>query len=143
ESAAPHDHLHLAGGSIGQGIPLATGAAIACPDRKVVNLEGDGSALYTLQGLWTQAREELDVTTIIYANRAYKVLNEEHRIVGARHPGRTAAAMFDLGNPNIDWVGVAEGMGVQATRVTDTMSLAAAVKSAFAEHGPRLIEAVI
>jgi acetolactate synthase-1/2/3 large subunit len=143
ESAAAHDHLHLAGGSIGQGIPLATGAAIACPDRTVVNIEGDGSALYTLQALWTQARERLNVTTIVYANRAYQVLNEEHAIVGAKHPGPKATAMFDLNNPEIDWVGVAEGMGVEAVRVTDAMSLAAAVKSAFADRGPRLIEAVI
>jgi acetolactate synthase I/II/III large subunit len=143
ESAAPHDHLHLTGGSIGQGMPLATGAAIACPDRKVVNLEGDGSALYTVQALWTQAREQLDVTTIICANGAYKVLNDEHRIVGAKRPGPKAAAMFDLSNPYIDWVGVAESLGVQATRATDTTSLAAAVKSAFADRGPRLIEAVI
>jgi acetolactate synthase I/II/III large subunit len=143
ESAAAHDHLHLAGGSIGQGIPLATGAAIACPDRTVVNIEGDGSALYTLQALWTQARERLNVTTIVYANRAYQVLNEEHAIVGAKHPGPKATAMFDLNNPQIDWVGVAEGMGVEAVRVTDAMSLAAAVKSAFADRGPRLIEAVI
>jgi acetolactate synthase-1/2/3 large subunit len=143
ESAAAHDHLHLAGGSIGQGIPLATGAAIACPDRTVVNIEGDGSALYTLQALWTQARERLNVTTIVYANRAYQVLNEEHAIVGAKHPGPKATAMFDLDNPQIDWVGVAEGMGVEAVRVTDAMSLAVAVKSAFADRGPRLIEAVI
>ncbi|GLE54232.1 hypothetical protein ATCCBAA256_38050 [Mycobacterium montefiorense] len=142
-SAAAHDHLHLAGGSIGQGIPLATGAAIACPDRKVVNLEGDGSGLYTLQALWTQARERLDITTIIYANRSYKVLNEEHQIVGAKHPGPKAAAMFDLDNPQIDWVGMAESMGVEASRVTDAMSLAVAIKSAFADHGPRLIEAGI
>jgi acetolactate synthase I/II/III large subunit len=142
-SAAPHDHLHLTGGSIGQGIPLATGAAIACPDRKVVSLEGDGSALYTLQALWTQARERLDVTTIIYANRSYQVLNEEHAIVGAKHPGPKATAMFDLDNPRIDWVGMAEGMGVGAVRVTDAMSLAVAVKSAFADRGPILIEAVI
>jgi acetolactate synthase I/II/III large subunit len=143
ESAAAHDHLHLTGGSIGQGIPLATGAAIACPDRKVVNLEGDGSALYTLQALWTQARERLDVTTIIYANRSYHVLNEEHAIVGAKHPGPKATAMFGLDNPPIEWAGVAEGLGVEAVRVADAMSLAAAVKSAFAERGPRLIEAVI
>jgi acetolactate synthase-1/2/3 large subunit len=109
----------------------------------VVNIEGDGSALYTLQALWTQARERLNVTTIVYANRAYQVLNEEHAIVGAKHPGSKATAMFDLDNPQIDWVGVAEGMGVEAVRVTDAMSLAVAVKSAFADRGPRLIEAVI
>src|SRR5262249_40701458 len=82
-AAAPHDHLNRSGGSIGGGIPLAIGAAIACPDRKVINLQGDGSAMYTLQGLWTQARERLDVTTVIFANRAYKVLLEELQGVGA------------------------------------------------------------
>jgi acetolactate synthase-1/2/3 large subunit len=143
DSAAPHDHLHLTGGSIGQGIPLATGAAIACPDRKVVNLEGDGSAMYTLQALWTQARERLDVTTVIYANRAYKVLDEEHEIVGAKGMGSTASSMFDLGNPSLDWVEIAEGMGVEATSVSDVPSLAAALKSAFAQREPRLIEAVM
>ena len=143
DSAAPHDHLHLTGGSIGQGIPLATGAAIACPDRKVVNLEGDGSAMYTLQALWTQARERLDVTTVIYANRAYKVLDEEHEIVGAKGMGSTASSMFDIGNPSLDWVEIAEGMGVEATSVSDVPSLAAALKSAFAQREPRLIEAVM
>ena len=96
----PHDHLSLAGGAIGQGIPVATGAAVACPDRKVVCLEGDGSGMYTLQALWTQARESLDVTTLIFANRSYAILNIELARVGAQNPGPTALSMLDLHNPD-------------------------------------------
>ena len=133
----------MTGGSIGQGIPLATGAAVACPDRKVVNLEGDGSAMYTLQALWTQARENLDVVTVIYANRSYKVLNEELAIVGAGSPGPKAFSMLDLHGPELDWVRLAEGMGVEAVSVDDTAGLEKAMRLAFERHGPRLIEAVI
>jgi acetolactate synthase I/II/III large subunit len=143
DTAAPHDHLHLSGGSIGQGIPLATGAAVACPDRKVINLEGDGSAMYTLQGLWTQARENLDVTTIIYANRSYKVLNEELIGFGAGAAGSKAFSMLDLHNPELDWVNLAQGMGVEAMRVEDTGGLEKALRSACESRGPRLIEAVL
>ncbi len=97
--ADPHDHLSLTGGSIGQGLPLATGAAVACPDRKVVCLHGDGGAMYTLQALWTQAREKLDVTTVIFANRSYAILNVELARVGAANPGPRALSMLDLHNP--------------------------------------------
>ena len=103
-TAAPHDHLSLTGGSIGQGVPLATGAAVACPDRKVVCLQGDGGAMYTLQALWTQAREKLDVTTVIFANRSYAILKIELARVGAGNPGPKALSMLDLHNPELDWV---------------------------------------
>jgi acetolactate synthase-1/2/3 large subunit len=143
DTAAPHDHLQLTGGSIGQGIPLATGAAVACPDRKVISLEGDGSAMYTLQALWTQARENLDVLTVIYANRSYKVLNEELAIVGAGAPGPKAFSMLDLHGPELDWVRLAEGMGVEAVSVDDTAGMEKAMRLAVEHRGPRLIEAVI
>jgi acetolactate synthase-1/2/3 large subunit len=143
DTAAPHDHLQLTGGSIGQGIPLATGAAVACPDRKVISLEGDGSAMYTLQALWTQARENLDVLTVIYANRSYKVLNEELAIVGAGTPGPKALSMLDLHGPELDWVRLAEGMGVEAVSVDDTAGLDKAIRLAFEHHGPYLIEAIL
>jgi acetolactate synthase I/II/III large subunit len=100
----PHDHLALTGGAIGQGIPVATGAAVACPDRKVVCLHGDGGAMYTLQALWTQAREGLDVTTVFFANRSYAILNIELARVGAGDPGPKAFSMLDLHNPELDWV---------------------------------------
>jgi acetolactate synthase I/II/III large subunit len=143
ETAAPHDHLNLTGGAIGDGMPVATGAAIACPDRKVISLQADGSAMYTLQALWTQAREKLDVTTIIYANRSYRILVEELRAVGATEGGAKALSMFDLHDPTLDWVRLAEGMGVEAVRVDHTGAFADAVRSAIGGRGPRLIEAVI
>ncbi|WP_307437319.1 acetolactate synthase large subunit [Labrys monachus] len=143
ETAAPHDCLQLAGGAIGDGMPVATGAAVACPDRKVVSLQADGSAMYTLQALWTQARERLDVTTVIYANRAYKVLLDELRFVGADRAGSNAFPMLDLHDPVLDWVKLAEGMGVEAVRVDDTRGLDAALKSAMGQRGPRLIEALV
>jgi acetolactate synthase I/II/III large subunit len=143
ERAAPHDHLNLAGGSIGDGIPVATGAAIACPDRKVVSLQGDGSAMYTLQALWTQAREKLDVTTVILANRAYKVLIDELHLVGAGDAGQKASSMLDLHDPTLDWVRLAQGMGVDARRVDDAAGLIDAFRSAMNGRGPRLIEALL
>ena len=116
--APPHDWLNNMGGSIGLGMPLATGAAVACPDRKVVCLEGDGSGMYTLQALWTQAREGLDVTTVVFANRTYAILRGELANVGAGTPGRKAVDMLDIGRPDLDWVALARGMGVPATRAT-------------------------
>ncbi|NVO15100.1 MAG: acetolactate synthase large subunit [Rhodoplanes sp.] len=142
DTAAPHDYLNLAGGAIGDGLPVATGAALACPDRKTVVLQADGSAMYTLQALWTQAREKLDVVTIIYANRAYKVLMDELHLVGAVERGQ-ARALFDLGDPTLDWVRLAEGMGVEAVRVDDTRGFEDAFAAAVAARGPRLIEAVL
>src|SRR5262249_43010412 len=110
--AHPHDWLNNMGGSIGIGPPLAAGAAVACPDRKVVNLQADGSAMYTVQALWTQARENLDVTTVIFANRSYAILRHELSQVGAQNVGRKALDMIDLDRPDLDWVSLARGMGV-------------------------------
>ena len=141
--AAPHDHLALTGGSIGQGIPVGTGAAVACPDRKVVCLQGDGGGMYTLQALWTQARERLDVTTVIYANRSYAILNVEMMRVGAENPGPKALAMFDLRNPELNWVSLAQGMGVEASRAETAEEFAAQFSSAMRGNGPRLIEVVL
>jgi acetolactate synthase I/II/III large subunit len=141
-NAPPHDYLSLTGGSIGQGLPVATGAAVACPGRKVVCLEGDGSGMYTLQALWTQAREKLDVTTVIFANRSYVILNVELKRVGAER-GPKAMAVLDLHNPVLDWVSLAQGMGVEASRATTAEELAAQFASAMAARGPRLIEAVV
>jgi acetolactate synthase-1/2/3 large subunit len=140
--AAPHDHLFLTGGSIGQGMPLATGAAVAAPGRKVVCLQGDGGAMYTLQALWTQARERLDVTTVLFANRSYSILNIELGRVGAAS-GPKALSMLDLSNPTLDWVQLAAGMGVEAVRVDTLPAFAAVFSSAMASSGPRLIEVVL
>jgi acetolactate synthase-1/2/3 large subunit len=142
-SAPPHDYLSLAGGSIGQGVPLATGAAVACPDRKIVCIQGDGGAMYTLQALWTQAREKLDVTTVIFANRSYAILKIELMRVGAENPGPKALSLFDLGNPNLDFVSLATGMGVEASRAETAEDFADQFASAMKGRGPRLIEAVI
>jgi acetolactate synthase-1/2/3 large subunit len=139
----PHDHLSLTGGAIGQGIPVATGAALACPDRKVVCLQGDGSAMYTLQALWTQARESLDVTTLLFANRSYAILNIELARVGAGDPGPKALSMLDLHNPVLDWVKLASGMGVEASRATSVEEFVAQFESAMVNRGPRLIEVVV
>jgi len=141
--AAPHDWLQLTGGSIGQGSPVAIGAAVACPDRQVLCLHGDGGAMYTLQALWTQAREELDVTTVILANRSYAILNVEFSRVGLGEPGAKALDMLDLTRPTLDWVKLAEGMGVPAKQVTTAEGLAAQLAVGFSERGPRLIEAVL
>lgn len=141
--AAPHDWLQLTGGSIGLGMPLATGAAIACPDRKVINLEGDGSGMYTLQALWTQAREQLDVMTIIWSNRSYAILKGELMNVGAENPGRKALDMLSLGNPDLDWVAMARGMGVPGQRVESMAAFVKAFRAGLAARGPYLIEAVL
>jgi len=133
----------LPDGAIGQGIPVATGAAVACPDRKVVCLHGDGGAMYTLQALWTQARESLDVTTVVFANRSYAILNIELARVGAGDPGPKAFSMLDLHNPELDWVKLASGMGVEAHRATSVEEFARQFGSAMNERGPRLIEVVL
>ena len=142
ETAAPHDWLQITGGAIGCGIPLATGAAVGAPGRRVINLQADGSAMYTLQALWTQAREKLDVTTVILANRKYAILLGEYRGVGA-NPGRTAMDMLDLGNPDLDWVHLANGMGVDAVRVTTLEAFADTFAQANGRPGPFLIELVV
>ena len=141
--AAPHDWLTAMGGSIGFGLPVAIGAAIAAPDRKVLALEGDGSAMYTLQSLWTMARESLDVTVLIFANRAYQILRGEFAGVGAGAPGPRATDMLTLDRPNLDWVSLARGMGVEAGRAEDLGQLAAQVRRAIAHRGPSLVEVVI
>ena len=141
--ALPHSWLSLCGGSIGAGVPLAVGSAIACPDRKVVALQADGSAMYTIQGLWTQAREELDVTTIVYANRAYAILQGEMKAVGVEEPGKVAEDMFGLDRPDLDFVSIANGMGVEAERVDDASDLVKAFQHGLATPGPYLIEALI
>jgi acetolactate synthase I/II/III large subunit len=141
--APRHDWLTLTGGAIGMGMPLATGAAIACPDRPVINLEADGSALYTFQSLWTQAREGLDVTTILFANRSYAILNLELSRVGVEAPGPKALSMLDLTHPDLDFVALARGMGVDAVRPDDAEGLTAALERALREPGPHLIEAVL
>jgi acetolactate synthase I/II/III large subunit len=141
--SAPHDWLQLTGGAIGQGSPLAIGAAVACPDRRILSLQGDGAAMYTLQALWTQARENLDVTTVILANRSYAILNVEFSRVGLGEPGPKALDMLDLTHPTLDWVKLAEGMGVPAKQVTTAEALEAELSNSFSERGPRLIEAVL
>ena len=141
-AAAPHDWLEITGGAIGCGIPLATGAAVGAPGRRVVNLQADGSAMYTLQGLWTQARERLDVTTVILSNRKYAILLGEYAGVGA-NLGRTAMDMMDLGNPELDWVRLASGMGVEAARVETLDAFADLFEQANGRAGPFLIELCI
>ncbi|HEU5151696.1 MAG TPA: acetolactate synthase large subunit [Iamia sp.] len=140
---APHDWLTLTGGSIGQGMPVATGAAVAAPDRKVINLQADGSALYTIQSLWTQAREGLDVTTIILNNQSYAILNMELSRVGAGEPGPMALSMLDLTNPVTDFCAVAQGFGIPAERATDAEGFTAALERALAVPGPALVEAIL
>ncbi|MFM5918546.1 MAG: acetolactate synthase large subunit [Novosphingobium sp.] len=141
--AAKHDWLQLTGGSIGQGLPLAVGAAVACPDRKVIALQADGGGMYTLQALWTMAREQLDVTTIILNNGSYAILNIELMRVGVQNPGPKALSMLDLKNPAINWSQLSEGMGVPAVRVDTAEGFDAALKDALAAKGPRLIEALL
>ena len=134
-----HEWLSVTGGSIGQGIPVATGAAIGAPGRRVINLQADGSAMYTVQGLWTQAREKLDVTTVILSNRKYQILIGELANVGA-NPGRTALDMFDLGNPNLDWPYLARAMGVEAASTNSIEGFADLLATSLQHKGPFLIE---
>jgi len=141
--APRHDWLCLTGGAIGQGLPVATGAAVACPDRKVLCLEADGSAMYTLQSLWTQAREGLDVTTVILNNGSYAILELELSRVGAGDPGRRARGMLDLKHPELDFVALATGMGVPATRATSAEEFTVQLERALASAGPALVEAVL
>jgi acetolactate synthase-1/2/3 large subunit len=141
-NAAPHDWIAITGGAIGDGIPLATGAAVACPGRRVVNLEADGSAMYTFQGLWTQARENLDVTTIIFANRKYAILLGELANVGA-NPGRTALDMMDLTRPTLDFVKMGESLGVPGGRAETMDQFNDLFAQSCSRRGPFLIELVI
>ncbi|WP_066916324.1 acetolactate synthase large subunit [Mycobacterium interjectum] len=142
--APAHDWLTLTGGAIGYGIPAAVGAAVAAPDRPVLCLESDGSAMYTISGLWTQAREKLDITTVLYDNSAYDILRVELQRVGAgSSPGPKALDLLDLSRPTMDFVKIAEGMGVPARRATTAEEFADALRAAFAEPGPHLIDAVV
>ena len=141
--APKHDWLSSCGGSIGFGIPAATGAAIACPDRQVICLEGDGSGMYTLQALWTQARESCNVVNVIFANRTYEILKGELMRVGASNPGRKAIDMLEIGRPDLDWVAMAQGMGVPATRATTSEEFNDQFQRAVATDGPSLIEVVV
>ncbi|MGW3958576.1 acetolactate synthase large subunit [Amycolatopsis sp. NPDC005003] len=141
--APRHDVLTLTGGAIGYGMPVATGAAVAAPDRPVLNLQSDGSALYTISALWTQARENLNVTTVLLNNRAYAILRLELQRVGAASGGPKANDLLDLSRPDMDFVKIAEGMGVPASRATTAEELAEQLQQAFAEPGPHLIDAVV
>jgi len=142
-TAAPHDWLHLAGGAIGAGLPMASGAAIgAGGKRRVLSLQADGSAMYSLQSLWTQARERLPVTTILLNNGKYAILINELNAVGAT-PGPTAMHMLDLGNPNLNWVSLAKGMGLAAARATTMEECADLMRQSFGREGPFLIELMV
>lgn len=142
-AANPHDWLQNMGGSIGFSTPVATGAAVACPDRKVICMVGDGSAMYTPQSLWTQARENLDVTTVVFANRNYQILKGEFDNVGAGAMGSRALDMLTLDRPALDWVSLAKGMGVPGVSVTTADDFNKALADANAAQGPKLIEVVM
>jgi acetolactate synthase-1/2/3 large subunit len=141
--APRHSLLTLTGGAIGQGLPVATGAAIAAPDRPVLALEADGSALYTIQALWTQAREQLDVTTVLLNNAAYAILRMELGRTAAGAAGERAARMLDLSGPTPDFTEISTGLGVPAVRVTTAEELDAELRRGYAEPGPHLIEAIV
>lgn len=141
--APRHTYMALTGGAIGQGLPCATGAAVACPDRKVIAFQADGSGMYTLQALWTQARERLDVTTLICNNRRYRILQVELARAGITEPGRKAKSLTSLADPEIDWSRMAAGMGVPAVRVETADDLVRQLERALAERGPNLIEMLI
>jgi len=141
EGAARHSLLSLTGGAIGQGLPCATGAALACPERRVIAFQADGSGMYTLQALWTQARESLDVTTVLCSNRAYRILQIELGRAGVAEPGPVASSLTRLDRPELDWVALARGCGVPGTRVETAEDFEAILSRALAEPGPHLIEA--
>jgi acetolactate synthase I/II/III large subunit len=140
KGAPSHDWLGNTGGSIGIALPLAVGAAVACPKRKVLCLTADGSGMYTLQALWTMAREGLDVTTVVFANRDYAVLKREFFYLGVGNPGARALNMFEIGRPDLDWVQLAKGMGVPGTRVSSLDALGKALQAGLEGDGPTLIE---
>ncbi len=136
----PHSILAITGGAIGYGMPCAVGAALASPDRPVINFQADGSAMYTLQALWTEARESLNVTTLICSNRGYNILRVEFERAGIKKPGPKALSLADIDNPSLDWVKLASGMGVPATSVSTVEGLARDIERALEEPGPHLIE---
>jgi acetolactate synthase I/II/III large subunit len=143
QGAPQHDYLQLTGGAIGIGIPLAAGAAVACPDRKVLLLQADGSGMYTCQALWTHARENLDVVTVVFSNRAYAILQGEMRNVGVNHFGENARRMLDIDRPALDWVSLSKGMGVEAGRAETVGAFRKLLTEALSRKGPFLIEAVL
>lgn len=142
-NARPHDWLNVMGGAIGFGLPCGAGAAIGAPDRKVIVLEGDGSGMYTVQALWTMARENLNVLVVVFANRAYRILQGELKGVGVTDPGRRALDMLGIDRPDLDWVALARGHGVEAGRATDLDELAREVRRGLAVRGPYLVELVM
>jgi acetolactate synthase I/II/III large subunit len=143
-SGAPrHDWLALTGGAIGDGLPMALGAAVACPDRPVIGIQADGSAMYTISALWSYAREQLDITTIVCDNGSYAILQHELARVGAASDGERAGQLLHLGGPGLDFVAIATGMGVPATRATSAEELADQLRQALSEPGPHLIDAVL
>ena len=141
--APPHDWMVNTGGAIGIAMPLAVGAAIACPDRRVLCLSADGSGMYTLQALWTMARESLDITTVIFANRTYAILQGEFANLGAGAVGPSASGMLEIGRPDLDWTAMAKGMGLPAVRVTTLEAFAKALQGGFGAGGPSLIEVML
>ena len=143
QNARAHDWLKSTGGAIGGGLPLAVGAAVACPDRQVICLSGDGSAMYTVQSLWTMARERLNVVTIVFANRTYQILHGELVNVGVSNAGRNATSMFDMMDPDLDWVALAKGHGVAGERVENMEAFNAAFEKGISVEGPFLIEVVL
>ena len=143
QGSAPHDWLFGTGGSIGYALSSSVGAAIAAPNRKVVTLQADGSGLYMPQALWTQAREGLDIVTLVFANRKYQILRNEMQSVGADFSGPRAEALLDIGNPDIDWVAIGAGFGVPSVRVETMEELHTAFARALSAGGPRLIEILL
>jgi acetolactate synthase-1/2/3 large subunit len=143
KGAAPHDWLMVTGGAIGGGLPMATGAAVACPARQVIALQADGSGMYTCQALWTMARERLNVVTVIFNNASYAILNIELGRVGVQNPGPKALSMLSLDHPRLDWCALAAGMGVPAERVDSVAGFRAAFERALDASGPVLIEAML
>ena len=143
ERSRPHDWILGTGGSIGYGLPCATGAAIACPGRKVMVLESDGSGMYTPQALWTHAREQLDILTIVFANHTYQILRSEMRNVGVPPGGPKAEALTDIGHPRIDWVSLARSFGIEAFRATTAEELSRHIGAGLALPGPVVVEAAL
>jgi acetolactate synthase-1/2/3 large subunit len=143
QAAAPHDWLSLTGGAIGDGIPMAVGAAVACPGRPVVNLQADGSAMYTMQGLWTAARENLHVITILLNNKSYAILNMELDRVGATAQSERSRSLLSLDKPVIDFTAMGRALGVNASRAEDNETFVKAFKRALSEPGPHLIEVMM
>jgi acetolactate synthase-1/2/3 large subunit len=141
--ANPHDWLSSMGGSIGFGLPLAIGVSIGAPDRKVIALEGDGSAMYTLQALWTMAREQLDITIIIFANRGYRILQGELASLSSSDTGRRAIDMLTIDRPALDWVALARGEGVEANRASNLDEFAREFNRGLASNGPYLVELIV